>query len=70
MKKIFQVKGMHCGHCKKRVTELLQRFPGVIRARVSLTHHQATITMDANTHIQAMMDLMEQAGYPLEDIEQ
>jgi copper chaperone CopZ len=70
MKKIFNVKGMHCGHCKKRVTEILLNYPGVIRARVSLKRQRASITLDAHTNLKAMMELMDQAGYSLEEIDQ
>ncbi|MDD3957966.1 MAG: heavy metal-associated domain-containing protein [Candidatus Izemoplasmatales bacterium] len=69
MKKTFNVNGMHCSHCMKRVAEILKQFPGVIRARVSLKRHQASIIMDENTNLKAMMELLEQAGYPLEEID-
>ena len=59
------VYGMTCGHCVKRVTKVLEKFPGVTDVRVSLEESKATFLYDPELlEVSIAAAAVEEAGYP------
>lgn len=58
---ILQVSGMTCNHCVMRVTEALQKTPGVDSAQVDLVKGEAVVR--GNADAVAMIAAVKAAGY-------
>lgn len=62
--KVLKIEGMSCDHCKKAVTEALQRLAGVQRVDVDLEGGKATVSYDPSLASEkAMHEAVEEAGY-------
>lgn len=67
MKKVVKIEGMSCGHCQKRVEDVLNRLPG-LEATVSLKKEEATITISGTWNEQMVRDAIDEAGYEVVSI--
>jgi copper chaperone len=63
--KIFEIKGMTCGHCEGRVSAELMSIPGVIAVVASAEKAQAIITSDLEISGDAIETAVRAAGYSL-----
>ncbi|HEY8416682.1 MAG TPA: cation transporter [Limnochordales bacterium] len=62
--KVLRIEGMSCQHCKKAVTDALQRVAGVQAVEVDLSSGTATVRYDpAQATEAAMREAVEEAGY-------
>lgn len=61
-KKIFQVDGMQCEHCKRRVEEAINDISGVAGI-VNLKKGELTISYEADVEDEVIMEKLEQRGY-------
>ena len=63
---LLRVTGMTCGNCARKVTAVLQAFPGVRSVNVSVEIAQATIRWQeaAQPDLPALIAALNQAGYP------
>ena len=59
------VSGMTCNNCARKVTNIIQGFPGVASASLSLEHERASIRWHEETHpdLPQLLAALEAAGY-------
>ena len=60
----FDVTGMHCGGCVKRVISTLQPLPGVRAVDVDLSADSVTVGGEFPDGADALMLALTAAGYP------
>jgi Cu+-exporting ATPase len=62
----LQVSGMTCQNCVRHAREALEQVPGVRSAVVSLPDEHASVRWqpDAPTNVPALLESLEEAGYP------
>ena len=65
IKKIFDVKGMHCASCVRVIERTLQKVEGVQAATVNLATNKATVNYDKSTLEHDMASAVKKAGYEL-----
>lgn len=64
----FQIQGMHCEGCAARVTNVLERLPGVRKAEVSYPNATARIEYDDEAVDHGdLKEAVDEAGYSLEE---
>lgn len=68
MKKIIQIEGMNCEHCKMSVEKALIALDGVTGAKVDLAKKNAVVTLDGDVADQTLKDAITQAGFTPTDI--
>ena len=61
----FDVRGMTCASCVRRVEKVLGTVEGVERASVNLATEQATVEIAPNVDVQALRSAVDRAGYDL-----
>jgi len=61
----FDIKGMTCAACARRVERSLTQHPGVSEAGVNFALEKATVTAEAKVSDQDLMRAVEAAGYEL-----
>ena len=59
------IDGMMCDHCQNRVTEELEKIPGIISADVSFETGIATVSLGAPVTDEQFADAVSSAGYTL-----
>lgn len=60
----FDVKGMHCGHCKMSVTNALKELDGVSNVSVDLETGKAAVEFDgAKVQFSDLKEAVEEQGY-------
>lgn len=62
MKKIIEIKGMHCAHCQAKAEKALNAIPGV-QAKVDLNKQRAIVTLAAEVGDKAFADALNEAGF-------
>lgn len=62
MKKVIEIKGMSCEHCKNRVENALNAMQGV-KAKVDLRKGIATVDLVAEISDAALQGTVQEAGY-------
>ncbi len=66
--KIIQIEGMHCDHCKQKVTEELNKINGAA-AKVDLKKKQAVVSYDRPIEDEDLRQAVERAGFKVVSIE-
>lgn len=66
MKKIIEIKGMMCEHCKKKVEDTLSSIEGVKLIKVNLDKNTATISTDIDDNV--IIGAIKNAGYSVINI--
>lgn len=66
--RIMNIEGMSCGHCKKRVEDLLNAVEGV-RAQVDLDRAIALVEADESVDNETLKNLVDDAGYKVLSID-
>ena len=61
-KRILKISGMHCEHCARNVTIMLDRIDGV-SADVSLSAGRAVVSYDRDISNEVLKDAVEKIGY-------
>lgn len=69
MKKKLIVNNMSCDHCKRRVETALMSIPGV-KAEVTLKTKTCIVESPVPVTDKQMVDLITEAGYEVESIEE
>lgn len=64
MEKVYNIQGMKCEGCAKKVTESFEKVPGVEKVRVDLAKRQAFIT--GNPDKQALIASLAGTHFTLE----
>lgn len=61
----LRVEGMTCGHCVQRVTDVLEKAPGVKKVEVSLDDKSARVTLKKEGAVSAgaLIETISEAGY-------
>jgi len=59
----LRVSGMTCDHCKKSVTEALEKLPGVSRVEVDLDTKEVTVAHDAQVGRDQMRQAIQAVGF-------
>jgi copper chaperone len=57
------VEGMTCGHCEMAVAKAVRTLPNVKEASASRDNRTVTIIHDGELEIQAVKNVIEEAGY-------
>jgi Cu+-exporting ATPase len=65
----FAIENLNCGSCVARAEAALLEVPGVVDARVNLATHRAEITGAPESGLDALLQHMEGAGYPVRPLE-
>jgi copper chaperone CopZ len=61
---VLQIEGMHCDGCVQRITEFLEKTPGVVSASVSLEEKRALVQISTDAPIEpSLIDAVRSAGY-------
>jgi copper chaperone len=63
MNKIFEIKGMTCGHCEGRVTTEIMTIPGVTEVIASAEKANVTIESEAEISQESIELAVQRAGY-------
>lgn len=63
MVKTLDIEGMMCAHCQAHVQKALEEVAGVQHVTVSLEEKKATVTVEAGTEDQKLIDAVTQSGY-------
>ena len=66
MKKVLNVQGMMCAHCKAHVEKALVAVDGVTAAEADLENKTATVTLEREVDAQALVKAVQDAGYEAE----
>ena len=61
----FQVAGLHCASCVRRLETALAEVPGVQDARVNLVDTSATVTFGSQDGTELALEAANMAGYPM-----
>ncbi|WP_277668464.1 heavy metal translocating P-type ATPase [Caproiciproducens galactitolivorans] len=69
MKKVIQINGMSCEHCKARVEKALNAIEGVV-AKVDLKQKKATVTLKADVSDEVLKNAVSEAGYEAVSIQE
>ena len=63
MKKVIQIDGMSCNHCKMTVEKALAEADGVSKAVVDLNKKTATVTCQDSVADDALKNAVSEAGF-------
>ena len=63
MNKIFEIKGMTCGHCEGRVTTEIMTIPGVTEVIASAEKANVTVESEAEISQESIELAVQRAGY-------
>ena len=63
IKKLIEIEGMHCEHCKKKVEDTLYSIPEVEEATVNLDKKNAKITLKEEVDDILIANLINNAGH-------
>ena len=66
-KKVFQVEGMYCEHCKRRVEEAVNDIRGVAGI-INLKKGELTVSYEADVEDEVIMEKLEQRGYAVKGV--
>lgn len=69
MKKVIQINGMSCEHCKARVEKALNAIEGV-EAKVDLKQKNATVTLKTDVSDEVLKNAVNEAGYEAVSVEE
>lgn len=59
----LDISGMTCASCVRRVEKALSKAEGVSLANVNFATHQATVTHEAGTTVDSLLEAVDRAGY-------
>jgi len=62
MKKVIEIKGMHCSHCSTTAEKALNAIPGV-KAKVDLKKSQAVVSITGDVPDEAYIKALKEFGY-------
>ncbi len=62
MKKVIEIKGMHCEHCRTTAENALNAIPGV-KAKVDLKKSQAVVSVTGDIPDEAFIKALKEFGY-------
>ena len=60
---VIDISGMTCPLCTHAIKHSLKETPGVLRAKVKLNTHQATVTFRDDLNVKHLLKAIEKAGY-------
>ena len=60
---VIEVEGMSCPLCTVAVKRSLKKTPGVLKAKVRLNTHQATVRFRDDLNTSKLLEAIEKAGY-------
>ncbi len=69
MKKIVEINGMSCDHCRANAEKALNTIPGVT-AKVDLKKKRAVVELSKEVSDQAFKDVIKEAGYEVGEIKE
>ncbi len=62
----INVEGMSCEHCVRRVTEAIEKLPGISNVKVDLRSGTATFDQSSPTTVDDVVKSVNDAGYRTE----
>ena len=67
MKKVVEIKGMHCAHCQAKAEKALSGIAGV-KAKVDLKKNRAIVDISGEVEDKAFRDAISEAGFEVTSI--
>ena len=64
----LSIGGMSCGHCVQAVHKALQQVPGIAVEEVTIGEARIE-TDDLAGHLEQIRGVLDEEGYPLQDVE-
>lgn len=62
---VYNVTGMHCGHCAASVTEEVSAIEGVTEVDVDVDAGRVTVTSTRRLEVASVQAAIDEAGYQL-----
>ena len=66
--KTILIEGMHCGHCSKRIEEVLKAMNGVKSVLVSLENKKAEVVLKEMIEDDVLQEAIEEIGFEVVEI--
>lgn len=66
--KTISIKGMHCGHCSKRVEEALKNIKYVKSVNISLENKNAVVILKADVDGEVLKNAVEDIGFEVVEV--
>ena len=61
--RIFEVTGMHCGHCEAHVKEMIEKIEGVQSATANHKKNRVVVVADEKVTDERIKDAVKEAGF-------
>ena len=61
--RIFEVTGMHCGHCEAHVKEMIEKIDGVQSAEASHKKNRVIVIADEKVTDEMIKNAIKEAGF-------
>jgi copper chaperone len=63
-RRVIQVEGMSCAHCKAAIEKAVRSMPGVVMVEVELTRKEVVVEFDAEqVTLEAVKEMIDDAGF-------
>lgn len=70
MKKVIEIKGMSCNHCKAKVEKALGNIPDVEEAKVNLAKNNAVVNCKSEVEDKVFRDAISDVGFEVVSIKE
>lgn len=60
----LSVEGMSCGHCVKKVEEILSKVEAVKKVKVNLKKNEALVTAEETVNTDSLISAVTDGGFP------
>lgn len=67
-KKILVVEGMHCGHCAKKVEDVLKELDGVKKVKVDLENKEVLVVSKVELNNDLITNAIKKTDFELKEI--
>lgn len=67
-KKVLVVEGMHCGHCAKKVEDVLKELNGVKNVKVNLEKKEVLVVSKVELSNDLITSAIKKTGFELKEI--
>ncbi|WP_346356125.1 copper ion binding protein [Azotosporobacter soli] len=63
-RRVIQVEGMSCGHCKAAIEKAVRSMPGVVMVEVELARKEVVVEFDAEqVTLEAVKEMIDDTGF-------
>ena len=61
--RVFEVTGMHCGHCEAHIKEMIEKLDGVQSVNASHKKKRVVVMADEKVTNEMIKDVIKEAGF-------